>query len=782
MTNARYNSQLGQTIESLTSETYILLQLLTDWSRGDATKPQVYDGYVNVAMAFVACSYAFQEHGIDMSTTRVAPQQIFNKLEQMLSVETIPCAREAYLPSIQSSVQLLLQDLRAKRRESYQLSRSRKRDSLVSGTTSTASTFVDMERAKTLQCLNGQGLYRDSRVQRPELVMFPRRSNSGDSATTKASETSSSTTLDDFTCGTGEKYVCGPCGTVCIEPIQDAVDSLTCTSLELKGLLEKWRLDPALAVNLYLSCMRVSQDYDAAVEVFGNKGAFIDDLRPVVQELKTAVTRATHFPYRCGHDELRNQLLFEACNSIERLSRGLRSRQRKYMLKHAPAVQPSVTHLLSCLKSLGEILAGWSHRRLRRDSVERACGMLNGAFKVVVSAFYAHGVDVSDLGHCPLDELSCALQGILTDEPSPENWQRHRFTFGAAVKNLLGAVLKKNPDYQLVVEIWWTAIFPDAQGELNTVYGGMTARGFSSEADSPLSTLGTQTQLFPQSSSLAPTQGHNVKRSGAWILVSGSLPGHNMRRITSSSLSVLSTASRAEPAIDLLADPTPLGQYHSPQEARGSIAKVFRRPPVSLQPPPHSLTLTQIYYKMRESISVPSPETADPLDPPLGITHLRQLREPPPYQEPSPVVLDLPLYTECGDVYEPSIPLVWPSVGRHEPIVNVNITRFLFAVQALCDALDLLAPTGDGRQEVRDTFAKMVHEWIRVQASLVECCAQDTRDLEEGMLKIHRIVSRAMSVDRCSRFTQREAIPLFQDTMRNEVVNVLRAKTHLDDY
>ncbi|KAG8744187.1 Bud site selection protein 6 [Ceratobasidium sp. 414] len=433
MANTLYHSQLGHTIESLTSETHLLLQLLADWSHGDATKPQIYNGYVNMAMAFAACTYAFEEHGVDMSTARVAPRHIWDQLERMLAMEAAPHTRDIYLPSIQSSAQLLLQDLRAKRRESYQLSRTRKRGSLTSNASSTANTIVEMERERSFLRLDGQEIHQDSRAQHPDVVVLAHRTVSRNSSTTMVSQSNSSTILDALlTCDSGEKYVCAACGTECLEPIQDAVDFLTSNSLELKGLLEKWRQGPALAVNLYLSFMRVSQDYDAAAEVFENSGAYVANLKPTVQELKNTVKKAAHFPYRCGYGDLRTQILSEASNSIERLKSG----QHKYA-------------------------------QVNQNRVNYACAVLDRAFKVVISAFYARGMGVSGIVPSSSSELNGALQDLLAEGPSPENWKKHQPAIGIIVKKLLKSVLDLGVGDHMAVEIWWSVVGLGGEDEMS---------------------------------------------------------------------------------------------------------------------------------------------------------------------------------------------------------------------------------------------------------------------------------------------------------------------------
>ncbi|KAG9093733.1 hypothetical protein FS749_013854 [Ceratobasidium sp. UAMH 11750] len=327
-----------------------------------------------------------------------------------------------------------------------------------------------MEREQTLLRLNGHGTYRDLEVQHPDVVVLTHRSVSRYSSTTTIPQSNSATIVDAFfACDNGEKYVCAACGTVCLEPIRDAVDSFTSSSLELMGLLEKWRQDPALAVNLYLSCMRVSQDYDAAVEVFGNRGAYIADLKSIVQELKDAVKKAAYFPYRCGHDDLRTQILSEAPNSIKQLNRSLKSGQRKYMLKHAPAIAPTITRLLSCLKNLCKVLLNWSHGKADRVCVNRACAVLDRAFKVVVSAFYARGMDVSDIVPSSSSQLNGALQDLLAEEPSSENWKKHQLVIGAVVKKLLKSVLDLGVGDHMAVEVWWSVVGLSGQDEMNGV-------------------------------------------------------------------------------------------------------------------------------------------------------------------------------------------------------------------------------------------------------------------------------------------------------------------------
>ncbi|KAG8699490.1 Bud site selection protein 6 [Ceratobasidium sp. 395] len=579
MPNTRFHSQLGRTVESLTSETHLLLQLLADWSHGDATKPEIYDGYVNMVMAFIACTYAFEEHGVDMSTARIAPQHIWGQLERMLAMEAAPQTGEIYLPSIQSSAQLLIRDLRAKRRESYQLSRTRKRGSLTSNESSNADTVVEMEREKALLCLNGQGKYRDSGAECRDVVVPARRTAPEDSSNTKVSASSSSTTLDGLlSSDSGEKYVCATCGTICLEPIQDAVDSFTSTLLELKGLLELWRRDPALAVNLYLSCMRVSQDYEAAIEVFGNKGAYIGDLKPVMEELKTVVKKAAYFPYRCGHENLRTQILSDAFRSINQLNRSLKSRQRKYMLKHAPGIVPSIVHLLSCLGTLSKTLLQWSYRRIDTNRVDCACGTLHRALNVVVSAFYARGVDVSGLVHSLPSELSQILHGLLTEEPSPENWKKYQPTIGAIIKKLLKSVLDLNMDNHMAVEVWWSLISPsDWDGTSNL--GTALTNDDLKPAANPLTTVLDEisTMPFPQVvPALTTNQGVDSPVLGARHLAFGSVPLSDKRGASLVLLIPTSTVLADEFASDLPASSTPRASKDYPARS-GSISTTLRR-------------------------------------------------------------------------------------------------------------------------------------------------------------------------------------------------------------
>ncbi|KAG9124928.1 hypothetical protein FRC07_009667 [Ceratobasidium sp. 392] len=178
---------------------------------------------------------------------------------------------------------------------------------------------------------------------------------------------------------------------------------------------------------------------------------------------------------------------------------------------------------------------------------------------------------------------------------------------------------------------------------------------------------------------------------------------------------------------------------------------------------------------MRDSVSTASPDTANPLHRPLGITHFRQLREPPPYRPRSPSAVKLPGYSESSSDDEPQIPLVWPSVAKHQPEVNLNITRLLFAIQGLCDKMGLIEPENSMRQEVKEAFLSMSKEWTRVQESLIECCAADMSDVERGMSKAQQIVVQIVSQGH-SRAALEEALPVFQDTVREEIIDRLRSK------
>ncbi|KAG9100682.1 hypothetical protein FRC06_003862 [Ceratobasidium sp. 370] len=180
---------------------------------------------------------------------------------------------------------------------------------------------------------------------------------------------------------------------------------------------------------------------------------------------------------------------------------------------------------------------------------------------------------------------------------------------------------------------------------------------------------------------------------------------------------------------------------------------------------------------MRDSISTASPDTPDPLHRPSDIAHSRESHQPPPYRPHSLLSIVLPSYSGDNESIDPRVPLVWPSVAKHQLAVNINITRLLFAVQGLCDKLDLWESSGSTRQEVKVAFARMSREWIRVRESLVECCAADMSDVEQGMNKTQQIIVHIINQGH-SRGALKEALPIFQDTVREEVVNLLRAKIH----
>jgi hypothetical protein len=55
-------------------------------------------------------------------------------------------------------------------------------------------------------------------------------------------------------------------------------------------------------------------------------------------------------------------------------------------------------------------------------------------------------------------------------------------------------------------------------------------------------------------------------------------------------------------------------------------------------------------------------------------------------------------------------------------------------------------------------------------------------DIEDGMYKIKQIVGHIIKQEGASGEALKEALPVLQDTIRREIVNCLRAKSHPRSY
>ncbi|CAG8584296.1 13849_t:CDS:2, partial [Cetraspora pellucida] len=102
------------TVTQLLVTTKSLLEALTAWSNGRATKQQVSDIYVRLAYEMSHVVQLFEQAGVDTSDMTNIPQDLKACLENALREEASPSSLENHLPKIRDIIVTLLQALKTK--------------------------------------------------------------------------------------------------------------------------------------------------------------------------------------------------------------------------------------------------------------------------------------------------------------------------------------------------------------------------------------------------------------------------------------------------------------------------------------------------------------------------------------------------------------------------------------------------------------------------------------------------------------------------------------------
>jgi hypothetical protein len=110
-------SQIEKSVTHLLVATKLLLETLTQWSRGQATDTQVSDVYVKLGYEFNMACRAFTAINVDTSDLGNVPELLRNILEATLSQEASADSLEKYLPRIRDIIINLLHGLRRKQQK-----------------------------------------------------------------------------------------------------------------------------------------------------------------------------------------------------------------------------------------------------------------------------------------------------------------------------------------------------------------------------------------------------------------------------------------------------------------------------------------------------------------------------------------------------------------------------------------------------------------------------------------------------------------------------------------
>ncbi|CAG8591145.1 5685_t:CDS:2 [Cetraspora pellucida] len=105
---------MESTVTQLLITTKSLLEALTAWSNGRATKQQVSDIYVKLAYEMNHVVQLFGQAGVDTSDMMNIPQDLKACLENALREEASPSSLENHLPKIRDIIVTLLQALKTK--------------------------------------------------------------------------------------------------------------------------------------------------------------------------------------------------------------------------------------------------------------------------------------------------------------------------------------------------------------------------------------------------------------------------------------------------------------------------------------------------------------------------------------------------------------------------------------------------------------------------------------------------------------------------------------------
>ena len=117
-----------------------LLEMLTQWSRRNATEAEVSDVYVRLGYEFNIASRAFNAIGVDTSDLGNVPDLLRSILEDTLSQEASPASLDRYLPRIRDIIINLLHGL--KRKQSKLRQRQAKEEAMAAAAAAAAAAAV----------------------------------------------------------------------------------------------------------------------------------------------------------------------------------------------------------------------------------------------------------------------------------------------------------------------------------------------------------------------------------------------------------------------------------------------------------------------------------------------------------------------------------------------------------------------------------------------------------------------------------------------------------------
>ncbi|KAF8758005.1 Actin interacting protein 3 [Rhizoctonia solani] len=156
-----------------------------------------------------------------------------------------------------------------------------------------------------------------------------------------------------------------------------------------------------------------------------------------------------------------------------------------------------------------------------------------------------------------------------------------------------------------------------------------------------------------------------------------------------------------------------------------------------------------------------SPIEIKPEDLAQGITHARGARYPPPRAPADVLIAEVPIYT-----------------SRHDPEVNLSVTRFLLTLQRL---YDLYAAWGDHQaasEDVRGTFNDLVEKWHAVEDCYKDCCGASVKEAEVGLVTIRRLCGLTLDNEGPNWILMKDNQLQFTGSIRDDVISKLKELHH----
>ncbi|KAH7335309.1 hypothetical protein B0J17DRAFT_719847 [Rhizoctonia solani] len=176
-----------------------------------------------------------------------------------------------------------------------------------------------------------------------------------------------------------------------------------------------------------------------------------------------------------------------------------------------------------------------------------------------------------------------------------------------------------------------------------------------------------------------------------------------------------------------------------------------------------------------------SSDEIQPEQPAQGISHARQDRHPPPRVPAKVLTAEVPVHTSRNSTVFAQVPLAWPSIAEHDPEVNLSVTRFLLILQHLYDVYMAWGGHQATTRDVRDAFNELVEQWHAVEDSYKDCCRKSVKEAEEGLAKIRRLCSSALSHEGPNWILMKENQSQFSSGVRDEVIEKLKELHHYSD-